>query len=58
MTTEELAAQRELGQTCARASYTSPVLKEFGPVAALTQAGTGQNREGNGQNMNDTTRRP
>ena len=41
-----------------RQPYSRPTLREFGPVGKLTQAGTGQAREGQGNQMNDMTRRP
>lgn len=45
-------------ETRERQSYSRPALREFGPVGKLTQAGTGQAREGSGNQMNDMTRRP
>jgi len=41
-----------------RQAYARPALREFGPVGKLTQAGTGNAREGQGNQMNDMTRRP
>ena len=42
--------QQRKEQASGRNAYTTPNLKEFGPVGALTQSGTGTNPE-NAQDM-------